>query len=75
MNKSVVLGVAWMERGGIREGGAENPGLHPGYGDFVVLARLDERAQRSRVLTMTIPRNVTLNLLGNDCFVAYGSSP
>ncbi|MBI3799908.1 MAG: hypothetical protein HY268_23410 [Deltaproteobacteria bacterium] len=31
MNKSVVLGVVWMERSGIQEVEAGNPGLHPGY--------------------------------------------
>jgi hypothetical protein len=59
MNKSVVLGVAWMEPfdlaqdrlRGIREVGAGNPGFHPGY--CSVLARLDERAPRSGVLRMT----------------------
>ena len=58
MNKSVVRGVAWMERnpGGV----SGNPGLHPGYGDFVVLARLDERAQRSRVLRIN---SATKNLI------------
>jgi hypothetical protein len=52
MNKAVVRGVAWMERSGIREVGAENPGFHPGY--CSVHARLDERAPRYGVLRMTL---------------------